>query len=88
MCTLELLSFLFYISLPYVVEMPLHRTLTFGAAHIFMISYMLALLQIFMNRNINSQETDQSSLLSKETSAVDINLQPDLEDENETPLEN
>lgn len=90
MCVLEALTFLLlfrdqdYHSVSQAIATPLQRTLTFGASHIFMISYLLILLQICSDvgyAEITAHNNDQSSLLARDKMGVDLNLEPEIEEE-------
>jgi hypothetical protein len=90
MVILEALSFLIvlrdqdYESVAASFHAPLQRSLTFGASHIFMVSYLLILLQICSDvgyTEIAAHNNDHASLLKKDTMGVEINVDQELEEE-------
>jgi len=90
MVVLEALSFLIvfrdqdYDSVVSSFNAPLQRTLTFGASHVFMVSYLLILLQICSDvgyTEIAAHNNDHASLLKKDTMGVEINVDQELEEE-------
>lgn len=92
MCVLEALTFLLlfrdqdYYSVSQSLATPLQRCLTFGASHIFMVSYLLILLQICSDvgyAEITAHNNDQANLLGKDKMGVDLNLEAELEEEDD-----
>lgn len=97
MVVLEALSFLIvlrdqnYESIAASFGAPLQRSLTFGASHVFMVSYLLILLQICSDvgyTEIAAHNNDHASLLKKDTMGVELNVDQELEEEDiEEPKE-
>ena len=91
MVVLEVLSFLIvlrdqdYESVTLSLQSPLQRSLTFGASHVFMVSYLLILLQICSDvgyAEINAHNADHASLLNRDSRmGVDINVDNELQEE-------